>query len=222
MRLGTVKLASVARRADGAGRTAALIREPARGRRVEAIGLLALAVVLSMASGAAEPAATPSGDDDGFRVESRSLDDYRGTQDDVDSNITDDLATKLRQFDEWTLDGEDRAAEEAAQQAAALAAAGGPGGGGGGGSAPGNSGSATGEPNTGPFGRNATGDPTGATSGRSGQPGAPRQSVPPIRPDRLAKEDDVAKMIREAAEQETDPGRRRELTDQYEAYVDSL
>ena len=203
--------------------------------RVGAAGLFVLAAAVAAfpaaaATGATEPEDTgQSAEDDGFRVESRRPEDYYGTREDVESNVTDDLAAKLRQFDEWTLDGEDQTAADAAQQAAAAAATAaaaaagggaGVGGAGGGPAAAGNPNSGSPPAHAGPFDPNATATPTGAP-GANARPGA-RQPSPPIRPDRRAKEDDVARMIREAAEQETDPARRRELLDQYEAYVDSL
>ena len=63
-----------------------------------------LLVLVADASSAADAAKK---DDDGFRVDSSEPDDYRGTQKDVESNITDELAAKLRQFDEWTADSEE-------------------------------------------------------------------------------------------------------------------
>ena len=204
------------------------------------VAVLAAVVLLSPSSvsateSGAEPAAKQSAEDDEFRVESRRLEDYYGTQEDVDFTITDDLAAKLRQFDEWTVDGEDQTAAEAAQQAAqaaqqaaaaaaASAAAGGPPGGGAAGSgmaAAGDPGAGAHRPGPNPFDPNANANPTGVPGAHSTRPGTAPPS-PLNRPDRRAKEDDVARMIREAAEQETDPQRRRELMDQYEAYVDSL
>ena len=219
-----------------------------------------LAAVLStLPASAAVPAASAESDEeDGFRVESRRLEDYRGTQVEVESNIIDDLATKLRQFDEWTVDGEAKTADAAAEQAAAdaaaeqaaadaaaqqaaadaaaeqaaadAAAAAASGALVGGGRAAGPPITATDPSSAGsqiptvrPFDPNAATIPTGVRGGLTSRRGAQQQQIPPlVRPDRRAKEDDVALMIREAAEQETDPGRRQELMDQYEAYVDSL
>ena len=226
-------------------------RDAKRGR-VGVVDLPILAVVLLWAFPvlAADPDATESdtarsAEGDGFRVQSRGTEDYRGTQEEVKFSITDDLATKLLQFDEWTVDGE---SQTAAQQAASgeqggavrdgASSAANPSSGShpaegqgtaavgqqaagdsrtpGAGSDPTaaelNSGSHP--ANTGPFDPNAV--------GTSARPGAQQQPTLPIRPDRRAKEDDVAQMIREAAEQETDPARRQELIDQYKAYVDSL
>ena len=204
-----------------------------KGLAVLAAAVLLFASSASAAEPGAEPAGEQSAEDDGFRVESRRVEDHYGTRQDVDTNITDDLAAKLRQFDEWTVDGEGQTAAEAAQQAAlaaqqaaaAAAASGGAsgahGGAGSGMAAAGDPGSGSHRPSAGPFDPNASGNPTGGLVTQSTGPGTPQQ-MPPARADRRAKEDDVARMIREAAEQETDPQRRRELMDQYDAYVDSL
>ena len=206
--------------------------------RVAGVLVLGAAVLSTTPAAAAEPAtaapaAAQSAEDDEFRVESRRIEDYQGTREDVQATITDDLATKLRQFDEWTVDGEDKTAAEAAQQAAARAAAearaaaaaagGGQGGaaGGAGSTAAANAGAGPSGPNALPFDPNAAQTPTGAQAANPTVRGGQGQS-PPTRPDRRSKEDDVAQMIREAAEQETDPQRRQELMDQYEAYMDSL
>ena len=50
-----------------------------------------------------------------------------------------------------------------------------------------------------------------------GQDGIPYEE----RADKPGREDDVARMIREAAEEETDPERRRALLEQYEEYMKS-
>lgn len=196
--------------------------------RPAAWGVAALLLVLvADASGAADAAKK---NDDGFRVDSSEPDDYRGTQKDVESNITDELAVKLRQFDEWTADSEE-------QQAAATAQGGSPPGGDGADASDGGGPQAGAEaagsesdgdtPTSGdtdadrPGSEDATVaamptsdlDPTGATGRSTSQP-APRA-------DRRAEEDDVARMIREAAEQETDPERRKALMEQYDAYLEN-
>ena len=182
-------------------------------------------VLVAYASGAADATAT---NDDGFRVHSSEPDDYRGTRQDVESNITDELAVKLRQFDEWTVDSE-------AQQAAATA----PGGslrGGGTDTSDRGAAQAVAEAagSEGGNGTSASGD-TDAERGRADSPVAPRAAGEPDsteavgrstahpahRADRRADEDDVARMIREAAEQETDPERRKALMEHYDAYLEN-
>ncbi len=218
-------------------------------RRVRALfGCSALALCCS---GAAQ-----EGD---LKVRSSEPEDYVGTQDEVESNLTDELATKLRQFDVWTQEGERQTADAAAQrqaaaeqQAAADAAASQS-------QAAGNgqlgigpqlahdlSAGPPGTDASSPVGRSAA-DPgqaaaataatqaaraasqagsigqatPGAVGGR--QSGAARgQRSPPARMDKAKVEDDVARMIREAAEQETDPERRKALMEQYDAYVRNI
>lgn len=265
-------------------------RSLSKPRRVGAPPLALAVLVLSLSSAlsasaneeeaSASSAAESTEEDDGFRIESRRIEDYRGTQQDVESNITDDLSAKLRQFDEWTMDSKERAAAETAKRAAeakaaaeasaaaraaaaasaaaaANAAAAAQGGGGatgvpgaaggvqGGGATAGASGAWPQRPAGGrlPVDPNATIPPQGVDPTRGGRPSSqpmeggfgtynpnstragPQSSQRPqprVRADRRAKEDDVAQMIREAAEQETDPERRQELVEQYEAYIDSL
>ena len=274
-------------------------RSLSKPRRVGAVPLALAVLVLSLFSvpaasaneeeASASSAAESTEEDDGFRIESRRIEDYRGTQQDVESNITDDLSAKLRQFDEWTMDSKERAAAEtakraaeakaaaeasaaaraaaaasaaaAANAAAAASAAAAQGGGGatgvpgavggaqGGGATAGASGAWPQRPAGGrlpvdpnapiiPQGVDPTREPTrggwpssqpmeggfgtyNPNSTRAGSQSSQRPQ-PRGRADRRAKEDDVAQMIREAAEQETDPERRQELMDQYEAYIDSL
>lgn len=167
--------------------------------------------------------------DDGFRVESSEPDDYRGTRKDVESNITDELAVKLRQFDEWTVDSEEQQAATTAQ----------------GGAASGDDGADASDGDGRQAGAEAArsdsdGDPPASGDTRAERRGSedttdatrandldPTRAVgrstrqPGRRADRRAEEDDVARMIREAAEQETDPERREALMEQYDAYLEN-
>lgn len=184
-----------------------------------------LLVLVADASGAADAA---KNNDDGFRVDSSEPDDYRGTQKDVESNITDELAVKLRQFDEWTADSEE-------QQAAATAQDGSPPGGdgadasdGGGPQAGAEAGGSESDGDTPASGdtdaerRGSEAATVAATAASDLDPnGAASRPAQPNRPDRRAEEDDVARMIREAAEQETDPERRKALMEQYDAYLEN-
>lgn len=188
-------------------------------------------------------AETASKDKSEFRVDSAEREDYLGTTEEVQSNVTDALAAKLRQFDEWTVDA------EAASAARAAESDGGPEGGAGtaGESPSGGSGSAdsTGQASRPPSSQAAgaaaaAGSPEPSSlSPASNAPAAvtpvsPTQSATsrpppedsasppqPARADRPSREDDVARMIREAAEQETDPDRKRALMEQYDAYIEN-
>lgn len=182
-----------------------------------------------------------AGEGGDLQVHGSEPEDYVGTQDEVESNLTDELAIKLRQFDEWTHERERQAAAEArqrqaaAEQAAADAAAGH-------GAASANTGSPAGQAaadagqaegadtathtnvqdaeatsQVGSIGQTGL----GAVSGSQSSPvGGPRSR--PTKIDKAKVEDDVARMIREAAEQETDPARRKALMVQYDAYVRNL
>lgn len=178
------------------------------------------ALVVCIALSAPGPSADePSAD---FHVDSSRPGDYEGTREDIESNLTDELAVKLRQFDEWAVERE--------QEAAAEAREGGPPGGDGGDANAAADGTAMAETDgradaasaslsTGnvPVRTRAT-RPT--TAERRFPATSPRR--PPPRADKAPQEDDVARMLREAAEQEDNPIRKRELNQQYEAYVRSL
>lgn len=177
--------------------------------------MAALALMLAAGSGYAEDSAETG--KDALRVESSEPADYRGTRQDVESNITDELAVKLRQFDEWTAENEE-------QQAAAAESGSSAAGGSGASNPSGNASAQTAE--GGDDGASPTASPTQAAENENTSLAAeegqalPRSTAqPPARPDRRAKEDDVARMIREAAEQETDPERRKALMEQYDAYL---
>lgn len=159
-------------------------------------------------------AASEEGTD--FPVDSAEREDYRGTKEDVESNLTDKLAIKLRQFDEWTIKGEDQTAAQAGKRGGAARGADG----------------TTGSDSTGGSAANpqelpdsqtqlpqTPASPTGTPPARSSEELGASSPHPPAKADTSSKEDEVARMIREAAEQETDPDRRRELMEQYDAYM---
>ncbi len=166
-------------------------------------------------------------DGDGFRVNSADSADYQGTREDVESKLTDELAEKLRQFDEWADETEERNTTSDAQGSLS---AGSSGGGGGGASATTltatSSPAANGQANAAPSRRaQTTEDESANTVATTGEIGTeiPRSAPqPPPRADKKAQEDDVARMIREAAEQETDPARKKALMEQYDAYLENL
>ena len=169
------------------------------------------------ASCIATSADEPSAD---FHVDSSRPDDYAGTRQDIESNLTDELAVKLRQFDEWAVERE--------QDAAVAAQDGGPSGGDADGAAADSTAMAEADGHTEatsaslparsvPVRTSAT-RPT--TTERRFPATYPQQ--PPPKADQARREDDVARMLREAAEQEDNPIRKKELVEQYEAYVRSL
>ena len=186
-------------------------------------------LVLVLVAGASNAADATEKNDDGFRVESSEPDDYRGTRKDVESNITDELAVKLRQFDEWTVDSEEHQAAATTQ----------------GGAARGDDGADASDRDGRQAGAEATGSDSDGDLPTAGDthaalPGSEDTTVaarpgdldstravgrstpqPALRADRRAEEDDVARMIREAAEQETDPERRKALMEQYDAYLEN-
>ncbi len=185
---------------------------------------------------------TASNESSEFRVDSAKHEDYRGTAEHVESNVTDALAVKLRQFDEWTVDTEAESSARAAKSGAAESGKGpstGSGSGGAEGAAPSGQASesfgsqAADDPATGASPESESPSPTSSTPTDSSPVAAQRaasrpphedSSSPPQplpRADRASEEDDVARMIREAAEQETDPERKRALMEQYDAYMEN-
>ena len=165
----------------------------------------------------------------------------RKVEDETGSLTTDALELKLKQFDEC-LD-QDRAKEQQAIQAATAAAQAGA-------SASSTSGSSGQQAQTGEAGSvYASGQSLGATGEATGNesqdiegktPGSLPQlvGIPSARTtgssapgttdtipqgvDNRLVEDDVAKLLREAAEKETDPKLKQELWDQYNTYMQSL
>ena len=195
-------------------------------------------------------------DDSDFHVSSSEAEDYRGTEEEVESNLTDELAIKLRQFDQWTVEGEERSASRSGRNSNSPDTAGSGGAGasqgrvarGGDSASRGATSSETeGEASRGhqsgtsrseiaatrsgvsgvgdeqtmpnaqstPVGK---GDPTAVAASPRQEQAAGSVPQPPPRGDQPSQEDDVARMIREAAEQETDPDRKKALMEQYEAY----
>lgn len=162
-------------------------------------------------------------------------------EDETGSLTTDALELKLKQFDECL--EQDRVKEQQAIQAATAAAQAGA-------SGSGNSGSSGQQAQTGEAGSvsasgqsldamgedtgNESQDIEGKTPGSlprlggiptnvktgSGAPGM-TDTIPQGVDNRLV-EDDVAKLLREAAEKETDPKLKQELWDQYNTYMQSL
>ncbi len=194
---------------------------------------------------------------DEFEVTSSKPEDRRGTPEEVESTLTDELAVKLRQFDEWTVESGLDIADGAP---GADAFQGGPGNGAGGSQSGGAAAPGAGSEQmklerafaadaeaagdigaTGDGAASEEGDGQGAAeadmTGRPGDSdgsaqGARQRSASPPggredgaphedRADRPGREDDVARMIREAAEEETDPERKRALLEQYEEYMKS-
>ena len=196
-----------------------------------AMRIAALALTVACIAPLADEA---SGDDASgdFHVDSSRPDDYAGTRQDIESNLTDELAVKLRQFDEWAVEREQDAA---AAQAAGAQAGGSPGGDGGDANAHPNAGDAA-------AGGTAMVEADGRADATSASRPARNVPVPtaatrpttadrrfpatypqqPAKADRVRREDDVARMLREAAEQEDNPIRKQELMEQYEVYVRSL
>ena len=162
-------------------------------------------------------------------------------EDETGSLTTDAIELKLKQFDEC-LDQDRIKEQEALQSATAAAQAGASGS-----STPGSSGqqaqsgaagsdgtsgqsvAATGE-DTGNNSQNTEGRTTGSlhqvaeipTARTTGSNTARTTDTIPQGVDYRLVEDDVAKLLREAAEKETDPKLKQELWDQYNAYMQSL
>lgn len=213
-------------------------------------GLSALCIVggaLVALSGAppGEAAAGPSGAD-GFSGCDWTIVSDRGnragqSRDEVANELAEELAVKLRQFDECAERLGSGQAEASSAEASAAAAGGGSGGQGASGSNGGGEGGAGGE-----MERVAQSEPSGSKAGgadaagsmangrRTGEavePPAGRRStasraedagrsggMPRTRP----PEDDIARILREAAEKETDPSRQAALWEEYENYVRNL
>ena len=193
-------------------------------------GLVALALLLASSPSIS---ATASEDSD-FHVDSSQAEDYRGTIEEVESKITDELAIKLRQFDEWTVEGENQADAAGARNPPRGASPGTEGTD----ASPGqradsttSDGTTNGErgdadeklasksQSTRVGSEDATTSTTTSTASTEGDKPPHDSPQPPATADKPSKEDDVARMIREAAEQETDPDRKRALMEQYDAYI---
>lgn len=222
------------------------------GRRARA-GICAAGLLVAACLAGHVVAAT-----DEFEVTSSKPEDHLGTLEEVESTLTDELAVKLRQFDEWTVES---GLDEAGGARGADVSQGGPGNGAGGGQGGGAPAAGAGSEQVAAKGASAAdadaqaaGD-IGATGGRAaseegdGQgaaesdmagpgdsngsaggarqrpvnpPGGGREGVPhEDGADKPGREDDVARMLREAAEEETDPERRQALLEQYEEYMKS-
>ena len=204
-------------------------------------------VVLALFGAAAAQAAADSAEASGFdgcdwTMVSETGNRSGQTREEVADRLAEELAVKLKQFDECA----ERIGSEQANANAAdssFAATGGGGSGQGdfgsnGGSESGadedweqvaqgeRSGSRASAPDAWETtaGRRQTGAASRPTAGR--RPTARRTESPPGRSGRMPRtspaEDDVARILREAAEMETDPRRKAELWREYDIYVENL
>ena len=170
------------------------------------------------------PSVAATSEDGDFEVDSSRPEDHIGTKEEVESNVTDNLATKLRQFDEWTIKTENQTAADA-QSASGGANSSGQGGSGSQGA------SGTQGPLTATDGSRRVRHPSGDANARPAWESEStrigdreNRAVLPTSSQRRnnpSEEDDVARILRRAAERETDPVRKRELMEQYDEYVRS-